>query len=230
MIELLNVCKFIKGREVLRDVSLSIESGEVVGIKGANGSGKTMLLRAIAGLIYPTSGSVVVDGVNPRASAAFPPSIGLLIENPSFLPHLTGLKNCELLASIKDVVTSKQISQCLMDVGLDPQDTRTFNKYSLGMKQRLGLAAAFMEQPHVVLLDEPTNALDEEGIELLSSLVRKSRERGACIAIASHDALVLETIADKIYLMKEGALQPASSTAIPPVDQQCAGTQAEEAA
>ncbi|WP_350310531.1 ATP-binding cassette domain-containing protein [Adlercreutzia caecimuris] len=146
------------------------------------------------------------------------------------MPHLTGLKNCELLASIKDVVARKQISQCLMDVGLDPRDTRTFNKYSLGMKQRLGLAAAFMEQPHVVLLDEPTNALDEEGIELLSSLVLKSRERGACIAIASHDALVLETIADKIYLMKEGALQPASSTAIPPVDQQCAGTQAEEAA
>ena len=153
------VSRTIRGVEVLQNVSLRMDAGRVTGLEGVNGSGKTMVMRVIAGLVKPTSGTVEIDGRELGEFMAFPPSIGLLIENPAFLPSRSGKENLELLASINNRIGSEQIEQVIAMVGLDPHDRRPFKKYSLGMKQRLGIAAAIMESPDIVLLDEPTLSL-----------------------------------------------------------------------
>ena len=158
-IELKNVSKKIKGIDILDDVSLRMESGKIYGFRGKNGSGKTMLMRAIAGLIKVT-GTVDINGKILGKDEMFPPSIGILIENPSFISNYTGFENLKTLASIRERIDDNKIRQTLTEVGLEPDDKRTFKKYSLGMKQRLGIAAAIMEDPDIIILDEPTAALD----------------------------------------------------------------------
>lgn len=206
MIRLDNVSKTLKGRDVLCGVSLRADSGQILGLQGANGSGKTMILRILAGFVYATSGNVEVNGRVLSRGAQFPSSLGVLIESPEFLPHYTGLENLKLLASIRRVIGDKDVREWSTRVGLDPDDGRTFKKYSLGMRQRLGLAAAFMEQPDVVLLDEPTNALDPEGIAMVKREVLCCKERGAAVVVACHDASVLEDVADEIAVMAEGRI------------------------
>ncbi|WP_058270891.1 ATP-binding cassette domain-containing protein [Olsenella massiliensis] len=198
--------KTIKGRTIFQDISITAPSAEVTGLAGVNGSGKTMLMRAMAGLIRPTTGTVEIDGQTLWADVAFPPSVGLLIENPAFLSGRTGLDNLRVLASIKDVVDDKRVRQVLDLVGLDPDDRRHFSKYSLGMKQRLGIAAAIMELPRLLLLDEPTNALDAAGVKMLTDVVNKMRERGCTIILACHDAHVLRGLSDQVYYLAEGHL------------------------
>ena len=134
-----------------------------------------------------------------------------MIENPAFLPGFTGLRNLELLAEIKNRASEKEIRKALKDVGLNPDDKRTFSKYSLGMKQRLGIASCLMEKPELILLDEPTNALDEEGVKEISSLICREKERGALIVIASHEAELLHTMADEIYTVNEGRVRRSST-------------------
>lgn len=214
MIDIDYATKRIKGTLVLSDVTMKVARGTTVGLSGVNGSGKTMLLRAIAGLIGLTEGTISVDGQIIGRDRAFPPSIGLLIENPAFLDAYTGRTNLNMLASVgfrvKGVgsaarAEADQLACCALEaVGLDPDDKRRFRKYSLGMKQRLGLAAAIMEQPDLIVLDEPTNALDEEGVALIEALVDRQRLRGATIMIASHDADFLNKLADETYYLKEG--------------------------
>lgn len=196
--------KYIKKALILDDVSLELHSGKVYGLQGPNGSGKTMLMRLCCGLIRPTSGTVTIDGKVLGKDMDFPSSLGLLIENPAFLPNYTGLKNLELLADIQGRVGTQQIRQAITDVGLDPDDKRKYRKYSLGMKQRLGLASAIMEKPDLILLDEPTNALDDAGVEQICALISRERERGALIIMACHDAAILEKMADEIYSIYEG--------------------------
>jgi ABC-2 type transport system ATP-binding protein len=186
------------------DLSLRFESGLIYGLKGANGSGKTMLLRAICGLIHPTKGFVSIDGQVICKDISFPPSVGVLIEGPSFIPKYTGLKNLRMLASLKGTTGDKEVRKALRSVGLDPADKRSYRKYSLGMKQRLGIAAALMESPKLLLLDEPINALDEDGVLLIRDLLLAHRRRGALIIVACHDADELRLLADEIIEMHEG--------------------------
>lgn len=202
-----NVCKDIKGARVLDNVNLELESGRVYGFKGKNGSGKTMLMRAISGLIK-VKGEIEIDGKILGKDFTFPPSIGILIENPSFISNYTGFENLKTLASIRERIDDDKIRQTLTEVGLEPDDKRTFKKYSLGMKQRLGIAAAIMEDPDIIILDEPINALDDSGTEQVRQILMKHKQRGALIIIACHDADELEFLSDKIIEIAEGKIQP----------------------
>lgn len=206
-IEVKNATKYIRGTLILKDVNLELEGGKVYGLQGPNGGGKTMLMRLIGGLIRATEGQVLIDGKQLGKELDFPPSIGLLIENPAFLPGYTGLKNLRLLAQLQNRVGEQEIRTAIADVGLVPDDKRKFRKYSLGMKQRLGIAAAIMEAPELILLDEPTNALDEKGVAQIMELIRRERDRGALIILACHDAAILEDISDEIYTVAEGHVE-----------------------
>lgn len=202
-----NATKIIKGAVILKDVQIELESGKVYGLQGPNGGGKTMLMRLISGLIRPTRGYVYIDDKQLGKDIDFPPSIGVLIENPAFLPNYTGVQNLELLARIQARVGLEQIRQTITEVGLQPDDKRKYRKYSLGMKQRLGIAAAVMEQPDLIILDEPTNALDEEGVERICQIIRRERDRGALIIMACHDARILESVSDMIYTVVDGYVE-----------------------
>lgn len=206
-IQVKNATKLIKGAVILKNVELELEGGRVYGLQGPNGGGKTMLMRLISGLIRPTRGQVIIDGKLLGKDMDFPPSMGLLIENPAFLPGYTGLKNLELLAQLQGRVQTEQLRQTLADVGLESDDKRKYRKYSLGMKQRLGIAAAIMEQPNLILLDEPTNALDEKGVAQICELIRRERDRGALIVMSCHDAAILESISDEIFTVAEGNVE-----------------------
>ena len=206
-IQIVNYTKEIKGRIVLDSVSLTFHPGRIYGLKGVNGSGKTMLLRAVCGLIYPTHGYVEIDGERLGKDISFPRSISALIESPAFLDNFTGYKNLERIASLKEVATKEDIENALREVGLDPHDTRTYRKYSLGMKQKLGLACCFMENPDIILLDEPFNALDEESVEKVKKIILKHKERGALIVLACHDGESLSSLSDEIYNIVEGRVK-----------------------
>ena len=185
-----------------------MESGKITGLKGVNGSGKTMLMRLVCGLITPTSGSIVINGKRLGKDITFPESVGILIENPAFLDAYSGFDNLKLLASIKHSVGPEEIRQTIARVGLDPDDKKKYRKYSLGMKQRLGIAAAVMEEPDIIILDEPTNALDSDGVAMLKEILHDQRERGALVLISCHDLPTLQELSDEIYLMESGALRP----------------------
>lgn len=205
-ITLERVSKEIKNNMVIQDVSVSFLSGRITGLRGINGSGKTMLMRLIAGLIRPTGGKVFINEKQLWKDISFPESMGLLIENPAFLDHYSGLQNLKLLASVKGVISEDQIRKTIQEVGLDPNDKKKYRKYSLGMKQRLGIAAALMEEPGIILLDEPTNALDSDGIALLRPLLQREKDRGALILLSCHDFSILEDLSDEIYMMESGRI------------------------
>lgn len=206
VVRLEDYCKSFKSAEVLKNINLTLESGKVIGLKGKNGSGKTMLMRAISGLILPTSGKVYINDKELSRQISFPPSIGILIENPSFISNYTGFKNLKILASIQNRISDDEIRDAIRKVGLDPDDKRTFKKYSLGMKQRLGIAAAIMERPDIVILDEPINALDEAGAGLIKGLLDELKANGSLIIIACHDTEELNYLSDEIYEIYDGEI------------------------
>lgn len=208
-IDMEHFTKKLHGRTVLDNVNLHFDSGDrglIVGLQGINGSGKTMLIRVLCGLIYATQGTVSVDGQVLGKDISFPPSVGALIENPAFLNEYTGRKNLELLGSIRGTVLKGRIDEALSSVGLDPDDRRAYRKYSLGMKQRLGIAAAILENPRLLLLDEPFNALDQDGVEQVSHVVQEQRAAGAMVFLACHDAKELYGLSDIVITMKSGAV------------------------
>ena len=206
VVRLEDYCKSFKSAEVLKNINLTLESGKVIGLKGKNGSGKTMLMRAISGLILPTSGKGYINDKELGRHISFPPSIGILIENPSFISNYTGFKNLKILASIQNRISDDEIRDAIRKVGLDPDDKRTFKKYSLGMKQRLGIAAAIMERPDIVILDEPINALDEAGAGLIKGLLDELKVNGSLIIIACHDTEELNYLSDEIYEIYDGEI------------------------
>lgn len=206
-IEIQGLTKEIKGVPILKDIHLSLEQGKIYGLIGKNGSGKTMLLRAICGLIQPTAGTVTVNGKQIGKDVTFAPSTGLLIENVGLWGHLTAFENLKLLSSIATVKrTDAEIKATIQTFGLDPESQKPFKKFSLGMKQRLSIAQAFLDDPQLFLLDEPTNALDPEGTEEFFRLLRKEKEKGKTIVISSHDHASVEALCDVVYTMYDGVL------------------------
>lgn len=196
--------KKLNHRLVLDTIDITMRSGRIYGIQGHNGSGKTMLMRAICGLIQPTSGHIRFTTDN---NVGLPrPSTGVLLENPAFLPNMTGQRNLELLASIRGIATRDDIRATLDALGLDPDDTRTYRKYSLGMRQRLGIAAALMESPALILVDEPANGLDLASVEALHQILDAHRQQGALVILASHSREELDLLADEIISMADGSI------------------------
>lgn len=204
MVEIKNYCKSIKSRLILYNVSYNFEYGKIYGIYGHNGSGKTMLLRAIAGLLVPDSGSVVIDGKVLHKDMSFPPSIGIVIENMNLLPQYNAFDNLKILGKIKKTATDEDIKTALERVGL--KSDLKVKKFSLGMKQRLNIAQAVFEKQKIILLDEPTNALDNDGVQLIYKLLKEEKERGALVVITTHHKEDLEEVCDVVLKMTEGEL------------------------
>ena len=204
-IRLKDVYKTMKGTQVLKGVNLTVEQGDIVGIRGINGSGKTMVLRAIAGLIR-VDGSVEIGGKKMEPGEC-PKDIGVLVEMPGFLLEFTGKKNLQLLGMLQEGVTEEDIDEAMNAVGLDPKDRRHYKKYSLGMKERLGIAQAILKKPKLILLDEPTNGIDSDGIQMLEELLRRLKEAGSTIVVTSHDRDFLDAVTSQCYEMTEGSLR-----------------------
>ena len=203
-IEVRNLTKIIKRRVILDNVNLEIEEGKIYGFYGRNGSGKTMLFRAICGLIKPTSGEVIVFGKRIGKDISFPESVGVIIENVDLWADLTGFQNLKLLATIKNIITDDEIKDAIRRVGLDPEDRRPYKKYSLGMKQRLKIAQAIMEKPKLIVLDEPTNSLDQDGVKLVRQILLEEKEKGATILLASHIKEDIDLLCDYKFVVDSG--------------------------
>lgn len=203
-IKLEHVTKKIKGVSVLQDITKTFRGGCIYGLSGKNGCGKTMLMRMMAGLIYPTTGEVRINGKVLGKELSFPPSLGLLLENPAFLRGYTGYENLEILAGIQGNVEKEEIRETLEQVGLNPEDKRKYYKYSLGMRQRLGVAAAVLGKPDIILLDEPINAIDAGGVSAIRDVIRSLVDEKRIIVIACHDKEEMEYMADDILYMAEG--------------------------
>lgn len=206
MIQLQNVTKRIKENTVLDNVSYTFKSGFVYGLYGQNGSGKTMLLRAISGLINLDSGSIFIDGEKLHDTIEFPPETGIVIENMELLPECSAKRNLQMLAKIKNIADEKDISFSLERVGLDPDSDKKVKKFSLGMKQRLNIAQAIFENQKIILLDEPTNALDEDAVQLIYKIIREEKSRGATIIVATHHKEDLKEVCDVILKIAEGKI------------------------
>lgn len=196
----------IKKHEILKNINVSFEEGQIHGLIGRNGSGKTMLMKCICGFIKPTSGAIQVDGAFIGKDIDFPESIGLIIETPGFIPYYTGYKNLKLLAGLNKQITTEQIKAVMQSVGLDPDLKLSVKKYSLGMRQRLGLAQAIMENPKVLILDEPFNGLDQEGVDDMRKYLLKYKEEGKTILIASHSSDDISVLCDSVHIMNKGIL------------------------
>ena len=197
--------KEIHGIKVLKDVSMALESGSVYGYLGRNGSGKTMMMRALCGFISLTEGSIEMDGSRLGSGEDFPRNLGMLLETPVFLPERTGYENLRLLAAIRGEAAGDDIRKALEQVGLDRGDRRKVGKYSLGMRQRLGIACAIMEGPELLILDEPFNGLDEGGCKMLRELIVRYRKEGCLIVLACHDREELEFLSDTLYRVDSGS-------------------------
>lgn len=202
-----HISKTIRGREILRDVSLELHSGKVYGFVGRNGSGKTMLFRALSGLMGLNSGTVRWGNQVLKRDFAVLPNLGIVLENVGLYPNLTGLENLSYLANIRKKCTQEDLRAVLERVGLDPDDKRTYGKYSLGMKQRLAIAQAIMEQPDVLMLDEPTNALDSEAVAQVRDIITQEKERGALVLLASHNYEDIRLLSDEVYRLERGRLR-----------------------
>ena len=202
-----HVTKKIKNATVLKDICLEMKGGTVYGLQGKNGSGKTMLMRAISGLIRPTSGRIVINGEQLHKNISIPRSIGLLLENPSLLPEYDASQNLKLLAKMQGGGPEEEIRQLIRDVGLEDAGHKKVEKYSLGMKQRLGIAAAILGSPDIILLDEPINAIDGEGVEEIRSLILSLKNEKRIIIVACHDKEEMNLLADEIVHLRDGRIE-----------------------
>ena len=191
---------------VLKGISREFETGKIHGIVGNNGSGKTVLMKCICGFLSPTEGRVVVDGKTIGKDVDFPENIGIIIETPGFLPGLTGIKNLKILASLKRKIGDEEIRNVIRKVGLDPDLKKPVSKYSLGMRQRLGIAQAIMEDPSILILDEPFNGLDKNGVMQMRKLIKELREDGKTIILASHNQADIDELCDTVCEMDAGVM------------------------
>lgn len=204
--EIVNGYKIIKDSEVLSDINLKFEKGKIYGLIGRNGSGKTMILRLLAGIMKPTKGNVYYDGKNINEKGFLKPDIGLVIENIGVYSEFSGKKNLEILAGIRNKISVKEVEAAIQRVGLDPNNNKPVKKYSLGMRKRIVIAQAIMEEPEIIILDEPTNGLDADGVKLFRKIIKEERDRGAIVVIASHNNEDMEGLFDEIYKIESGKL------------------------
>ncbi len=206
MIRVENVTKKFGDMTALERVNITFEAGKIYGITGRNGSGKTVLFKIIVGYLKPTGGRVIVGDKEIGKDIDFADNMGIIIENPGFLNRYSGYKNLEYLASIRKLIGKEEIRESMERVGLDPDSKKKVGKYSLGMKQRLGIAQAIMENPDILILDEPMNGLDNQGVEDVRSILLGLKEEGKTIILASHDKEDIEILCDKVYEMDHGRL------------------------
>ncbi|MDR0890046.1 MAG: ATP-binding cassette domain-containing protein [Oscillospiraceae bacterium] len=201
-----NVSKSFGDRRILQETNLELEENGIYGFVGANGSGKTVLFKIICGLLRPTTGEVRVNGATLGKDLDFAPDTGILIETPSFIPYESGFRNLKELAAIQKKISAQQVRQAIVRVGLDDKDRKWVGKYSLGMKQRLGLAQAIMEDPALLILDEPFNALDKQGTSQMRQMMLDLRSQGKTILIASHNQKDIDMLCDAVYEIDAGVL------------------------
>lgn len=206
MIKLVNVSKEHQRNLLLNNINLEIERGKVYGFKGRNGSGKTMLLRAILGLIK-VEGQVIINNKPLKFGEKYPLKVGVFIEKPSIITEFTALKNLKLIAALKGITDINIMTKYLVELGLDYKDKRKVRKYSLGMKQKVGIAQTLMGEPELIVLDEPTNALDRKSIEKLVQILERLKQQGCTILIASHQFEDIESIVDEVVHIEAGALE-----------------------
>ncbi len=205
-ISLENVSKDFGKDRVLKSVTRDFERGKIHGVVGNNGSGKPVMFKCICGFLQPTEGRIWVDGKRIGVDVDFPPDIGIIIETPGFLPQYTGVKNLEILASLKKKISIEQIADTIRRVGLDPTMKKPVGKYSLGMRQRLGIAQAIMEQPSLMILDEPMNGLDKHAVRDMRELFKSLKNDGRTILIASHNVADIEELCDTVCEMDGGVM------------------------
>lgn len=205
-IEIQNAGKCFKGIWVFQNVNASFSSGHIYGLIGRNGSGKTMLLKSICGLVRLSEGAILVDGEEVGVTVDVPASVGAIIELPGFLPHFSGFANLKYLARLRNQIDDVKIRNTIKLVGLDPDSRKHVGKYSLGMRQRLGIAQALMEDPNILLLDEPMNGLDYHGVEDVKYLLKQLRNQGKTIILASHHSDDIDELCDEVYQMDAGQL------------------------
>ncbi len=206
VISVKNVTKKFRENTVLRNVSLEIEKGTVTGLVGRNGSGKTILMKCVLGLVSPTSGSITVRGKRVGKDIDIPENVGVIIETPGFLPNFSAYNNLMQLAKIRRKIGKAEVRAAIQRVGLDPDNKKHVGKYSLGMRQRLGLAQAIMEDPDILILDEPLNGLDKEGAADMRKFLLGLKEQGKTLLIASHSAEDIDALCDTVCEMDNGVL------------------------
>lgn len=209
-IEILNAGKCFKGNWVFQNVNASFAKGQIYGLIGYNGSGKTMLLKSICGLVRLSEGAILVDGEEVGVTIDVPASVGAIIEVPGFLPYLSGFANLKYLAKLKNQIDDSVIRDTIRLVGLNPDSRKHVGKYSLGMRQRLGIAQSIMENPDILLLDEPMNGLDQQGVSDIKSLLMKLRLQGKIIILASHHSEDIDELCDVVYRMGGGKISKVS--------------------
>lgn len=205
-IEVQNVVKRFRDQVVLKNVSISFEKGQIHGIVGRNGSGKTVLFKCICGLMHPEEGVILVNGKRVGRDVDMPEDIGAIIEAPGFLPNYSGYKNMRFLANIRRKIGKEEILNVLKTVGLDPESRKHVGKYSLGMRQRLGIAQAIMEDPEILILDEPMNGLDNAGVQDIRALLLELKAQGKTILLASHNHEDIAALCDTVHEMDGGVL------------------------
>jgi len=201
IIEINGVSLTLRKTQILKDINKTFEKGKIHGLIGRNGSGKTMLMKCICGFIKPTEGEITVFGKKIGKDCDFPDSVGIIIETPGFIPYYSGYKNLKLLADLNRKITDEQVKNAMNQVGLAPELKRHVKKYSLGMRQRLGLAQAIMENPDLLILDEPMNGLDKNGVSDMRKYLLELKEQGKTILIASHSAEDIEILCDTVWLL-----------------------------
>lgn len=206
MISIENLNKQFKNQLVLNNINVKFSNGHIYGIIGRNGSGKTVLLKCICGFLKPTTGVISVNHKIVGKDIDFPENLGFIIETPGFLLNYSGYKNLKYLASIREKIDSNEIKESMSLVGLDSADKKHVGKYSMGMRQRLGIAQAIMEKPDILVLDEPMNALDKNGVEEMRQLFLKMKSEGKLILLTSHNREDIEILCDEVYEMEEGIL------------------------
>lgn len=204
MIEVKNVNVTIGKNEILQDISAVFETGKIHGLIGRNGSGKTVLMKCICGFMKPTSGTVFVEGKQIGKDVDFVPDAGVIIETPGFVPFYSGIRNLQILAALNHKIGNEEIREAMQTVGLDPGLKRHVKKYSLGMRQRLGIAQAIMENPKLLILDEPFNGLDKEGVEQMRNYFLKLKEQGVTILLTSHTSEDIRLLCDTVMEMEKG--------------------------
>lgn len=214
MISIENLNKQFKNQLVLNNINMKFSNGHIYGIIGRNGSGKTVLLKCICGFLKPTTGVISVNHKIVGKDIDFPENLGFIIETPGFLLNYSGYKNLKYLASIRKKIDSNEIKDSMSLVGLDFADKKHVGKYSLGMRQRLGIAQAIMEKPDILVLDEPMNALDKNGVEEMRRLFLKMKSEGKLILLTSHNREDIEILCDEVYEMEEGILNKSKENTV----------------